>query len=107
MRPAAGLAMKAPFLLLVWVGTCGHAPGGDPPAADRYGDPLPPGAVARLGFNRTGSSNPVNSGDGPLAAFAPDGRSFASACSDRVYVWDVATGRVRRRFQAGDGPVGR
>src|SRR3954447_11374824 len=89
-----------PLLFLPWAATF---PPGRP--ADRFGDPLPAGAVARLGFVRTSTSSPPNLADGPLAAFSPDGRLFATACSNRVYVWDVATGRVRRRFEIGDDPV--
>jgi WD40 repeat protein len=93
--------------LLLWGGLTARAVGNDPPAIDRYGDPLPAGAVARLGFVRTGSSSPLNIGDGPLAAFSPDGQLFATACYNRVHVWDVRTGRVRHRFQLGDVHTGR
>jgi WD40 repeat protein len=90
---------------LLWLAWAAAFPLGPP--ADRFGDPLPAGAAARIGFVRTATSSPLNLGDGPLAAFAPDGRLFATACSNRVYVWDVATGRVRRRFEIGDDHVGR
>src|SRR5262245_34991038 len=96
-----------PLLLLVWA-ACPHASGNEPrPAVDRFGDPLPAGAVAGLGFVRTGSSRPLNIADGPLAAFSPDGQNFASACYNRIYLWEVKTGRVKRRFQIGDAHVGR
>jgi WD40 repeat protein len=90
---------------LLWLAWAAGLPLGPP--ADRFGDPLPAGAAARIGFVRTATSSPLNLGEGPLAAFAPDGRLFATACSNRVYVWDVATGRVRRRFEIGDDHVGR
>jgi WD40 repeat protein len=99
---------RVPLLLLVWAALCPHALGNEPPpAVDRFGDPLPRGAVARLGFVRTGSNSPLNSGDGPLAAFSPDGRYFASACYSRIYLWEMKTGRVKQRFQIGDDQVGR
>lgn len=95
------------YSLPLWLAWAAAIPFGPPPV-HRYGDPLPPGAVARLGFVRTGSNNPLNTADGgTLAAFSPDGKSFASVCYNRIYVWDVKTGRVRRRFQPGDGLVGR
>jgi WD40 repeat protein len=60
---------------------------------DRYGDPLPPGAVARLGTWRLRHPNPVNA-----LAFSPDGRFLASVGSPAV-VWDVLTGREVRRLE--------
>src|SRR3954454_17734649 len=90
-----------PLLCLAWASAF---PPGRPAA--RFGDPLPVGAVARLGFVRTSTSSPLNLADGPLAAFSPDGRLFATACYNRVYVWDVATGRVGRRFEVGDDHAG-
>src|SRR5688572_870420 len=97
-----------PLLLLVWAGACPHALSNETlPAVDRFGDPLPPGAVARLGFVRTSSSSPLNIADGPLAVFSPDGQVFASACYNRIYLWDVKTGRVKQRFQIGEEHVKR
>src|SRR5262249_43639658 len=73
---------------------------------DRFGDPLPPGAIARFGFVRTGWSSPLNIGEGPFAAFSADGKFFASVCYDRTYVWETATGRVKRRLSVGDDRAG-
>src|SRR5262245_67405 len=74
---------------------------------DRFGDPLPKGAVARLGFLRVGSSSPLNIADGPLAAFSPDGKHFVSVCHSRIYLWDLKTGRVKHRFESADLGIGR
>src|SRR5438067_1750060 len=55
---------------------------------DRYGDPLPTGAVARLGTIRlrhTGFVQQVV----PL----PGGKSIASVADDGVRIWDAGTGR--------------
>ena len=63
------------------------------PALDRYGDPLPPGAVARLGslyLDPRGARN---------FHFAPDGQTFhAAAAGPAVVQWDAATGKLLRVF---------
>jgi WD40 repeat protein len=67
------------------------APG--PARTDRYGDPLPAGAVARLGTARL-----CQQGAGSLA-FAPDGKTLA-AMDDfgDLILWEVATGKELRRL---------
>jgi len=57
--------------------------------ADAFGDALPPHAVARIGTAR------LRHGAAVIAvAFAPDGKTFATASLDRtVSVWDRETGR--------------
>ena len=59
--------------------------------ADVLGDPLPEGAVARLGTRRMcGPTEPR------WAAFSPDGTKVASSDFATVTVWDAATGREPR-----------
>ena len=56
---------------------------------DRYGDPLPPGAVARMGSVQLRH-------EGAHLAFSADGKTLISAGWDRtVRFWDMTTGRQR------------
>ncbi len=67
------------------------APG---PRADRHGDPLPAGALARLGTGRL--QHVVDQGNEGLGAlaFSPDGTLLAGAGRDgRISLWEAATGR--------------
>jgi RNA polymerase sigma factor (sigma-70 family) len=67
-----------------------------PPRLDRYGDPLPARALARLGTIRFRQGGDVNA-----LAFSPDGKFLASAggFSDRsVHLWEVATAKEVRLF---------
>jgi WD40 repeat protein len=59
---------------------------------DLYGDPLPPGAVARLGTIR------LRHADGRAVTFSEDGKRLISCgIGGEVRVWDVATGKLVRR----------
>jgi WD40 repeat protein len=76
------------------------APGRDPGASrgereadtriDRYGDPLPPGAIARLGTVRLRHPNDVQG-----VVFSPEGKRMASWGGDgAVRLWDIASGKL-------------
>src|SRR5262244_1534646 len=76
-------------------------PGGKKPALDQYGDPLPEGAVARVGTSRLRHGQMVIG-----IAYAPDGKTVATGGWDNlVRVWDVATGRQVRQFEGHKKPV--
>jgi RNA polymerase sigma factor (sigma-70 family) len=67
-----------------------------PQDADADGDPLPPGAIARLGTLR------FRHGDAVLSlAYSPDGKKVASGCGDgTVWVWEAATGKEMLSLKA-------
>jgi WD40 repeat protein len=58
------------------------------PRLDLFGDPLPPGARARLGTLRLRQGGAIQQFD-----FAPDGKMAAASNDGRVCFWDVATGK--------------
>lgn len=61
---------------------------------DRYGDPLPSGAVARLGSTRWRYPHPVE-----LVHFFDNGKQLLTSCGDGVlHVLDAATGKESRCF---------
>jgi WD40 repeat protein len=59
----------------------------DEPRADRDGELLPEGAVARFGNGRRLHSN------AHLFEFSPDSKSLASSGSDGARIWDATTGK--------------
>jgi RNA polymerase sigma factor (sigma-70 family) len=67
-----------------------QAPG---PRADHHGDPLPQGAVARLGTMRFNHGDSLNA-----LYYSPDGKTVISEGSGFVRIWDAATGKELRHF---------
>ena len=59
---------------------------------DNYGDPLPPGAVLRLGTTRLQSFGAGRKGG---FAWTPDGKSLVTMKHGTVYFWDMADGHCR------------
>jgi WD40 repeat protein len=83
-------------LVLMLLLSVGPAPAAAPPLrCDRDGDPLPPGAVARIGTVRW-----RHPGIAALA-FGPRGKTLVSVGSGELRVWDMASGRVLRRLRTG------
>jgi WD40 repeat protein len=75
----------------------GDEPRPDPAAKrlDRYGDPLPQGAVARLGTLRLRRSS--------ASAFTPDGKAVVTHGYDELRVWELGTGKELKRFPSKGG----
>jgi hypothetical protein len=61
---------------------------------DWLGNPLPEGAVARLGCK------PMRVDPGSELRFSPDGKELIAAGRAGVQFWDAATGKLRRDFSA-------
>src|SRR3954452_2687503 len=67
---------------------------GQPAAKDRHGDPLPPGALTRLGTVRFRHDSSI-----VFAAFLPDGKRVVSVSGDGVAcVWEFPSGKQIRRL---------
>ncbi len=99
VRQSAGSAPTNPNLdsklLTVALARKGQA-SEEPPPAGPDPDPLPPGAVARLGSTRMRPGHPVGS-----VAFSPDSNKLVSGnWGPGIHVWDTATGKELRRFAA-------
>jgi WD40 repeat protein len=70
---------------------------------DAQGDPLPEGALVRIGSTRWRHARPVQ-----FAAFLPDGKSVLSVSDDRVvHVWEFPSGKELRRLETPPDPKGK
>jgi RNA polymerase sigma factor (sigma-70 family) len=94
------VALAAVFVVFPRPSGGGAPAAGAPPAprapaarTDRHGDPLPEGAVARLGTVRFNHGDMLNA-----LYFAPDGKTIISQGSGSVRLWDAATGKELRTF---------
>lgn len=61
---------------------------------DQYGDPVPTGALARLGTARLRHKGAVT-----CVVFAPDGKSLASAGEGVVHLWDSSSSKPLRTIE--------
>jgi RNA polymerase sigma factor (sigma-70 family) len=76
----------------------GSEPEKDWPArADLFGDPLPEGALARMGTVRL-RHRPIGT---LTTAFSPD-RKILASCADEIHLWDAATGKLLRTIRDGN-----
>src|SRR5882724_7422993 len=81
-----------------------HAAAQEKPLTDRYGDPLPAGAIGRLGTTRLRHGDFISA-----LTFLPDGKSIASlggGSHGRAQLWDVGTGTARAHYPIGKGTHG-
>jgi RNA polymerase sigma factor (sigma-70 family) len=75
-----------------------HAGPAEQPRTDVHGDPLPPGALARMGTVRFRHGATV-----ARVAFSADGQLASAAHDNSIRSWDAATGRERRRMHPAQG----
>jgi WD40 repeat protein len=101
-RPAAlGLASCVAACLALPIGLAAGAEPRRPVALDRLGDPLPAGAIARLGSLRLQHGKNLRG-----AAFSPDGRILATVSDNRsVRLWDTNSGGLRGRLDGHAGEI--
>src|SRR5438552_3228622 len=72
-----------------------------PAPSDRYGDPLPPRVLARIGTSRLRHGGQIYQ-----LAFSPHGQTLASTGYDGMLrLWEAATGKELRRFGTLDHPA--
>jgi RNA polymerase sigma factor (sigma-70 family) len=62
-------------------------------AIDAFGDPLPDGAIARLGTVRF-----RHHGNGSALLYTPDGKTLVGRTGSGIVMWEAATGKVLQRL---------
>ncbi len=82
--------VPASELIAVCAASASDASKEEQPRLDLFGDPLPPGAVARLRTMRLRYA--------ACMAFSLDGKVVAAAQRHAVHLWDAATGKHLRRL---------
>jgi len=83
--------------LSAWlVGACAHAAAPPRPRLDILGDPLPPGAVARIGTIRLRTAERCWG-----VAVTPDGKAILSRAPGELTFWDIETGKPIRKLRMG------
>ena len=93
-KPRIVLALLPLALLLFTLPATGGSAAEPKPHVDLYGDPLPPGAIARLGTIRFRRGAVVTS-----SALSSDGRRLVAGYgSGDVVIWDAKTGKVVREL---------
>jgi WD40 repeat protein len=70
---------------------------GQKPKTDLYGDPLLPGAIARMGSMHFRHAD-ISMGVG--GTFSPDGKVIVSRDDRSVRLWDASTGKLIRRLES-------
>src|SRR4051812_30868307 len=84
-------------LLIVILAPASLLAAGDKPAprVDHHGDPLPDGAVARLGTTRLRHADEISA-----LAFSPNGKMLASGSWDgQLSVWDAESGKELHQIE--------
>jgi RNA polymerase sigma factor (sigma-70 family) len=90
----AGLSLRGPAASPA-PSPAGAAQAARRPAGDDLpGEPLPAGAVARIGTRRFRHEDNIQA-----VAFLPGGRLVATAAGDTVYLWEAATGKELARLR--------
>ncbi len=80
---------RASFTFLLLIGHLSHLSATEPQRMDRYGDPLPDGAIARLGTTRF---RPI--GEFVEVAISGDSKVFATGEDRTIRLWEMQTGKV-------------
>src|SRR5262249_28470349 len=76
-----------------------------PPRQDRLGDPLPPGAIARMGSSRLRHTTADRWGwsGGFGTVVSPDGKTLLTTSADGIRAWDLGTGKLLYQIRDGFG----